>query len=279
VALGTLSCTGQPETAQAGSETTAASVLMAAFSGTSGVWLDLTYPFSESTTYWPTADGFALDTVAFGMVEGGYFYSAFNFSSAEHGGTHLDAPIHFAEGHQAADEIPLSRLIGPAVVVDVQANVRPAAADADADYLVTTEDLEAWEAEHGRLPDGVIVLLRTGWGSRYQDRTAYLGTALTGPAAVPELHFPGLDPDAARWLVGQRSIAALGIDTPSIDFGQSTLFETHQVIYGADIPGFENVANLEALPPTGSFVVALPMKIEGGSGAPLRIVAFVPAGG
>jgi len=282
LAFGTATCSGARGTGEATpdatSEVAAAAALVSAFTGASGEWVDLTYSFSESTTYWPTADGFQLDTVAFGTVDAGYFYSAFNFSSAEHGGTHLDAPVHFAEGHLAADEIPLDRLIGPAVVVDVQDRVRPTSANADADYLVTAEDLQTWEAVHGRLPDGAILLLRTGWGSRYGDPTAYLGTELTGPDAVPELHFPGLDPDAARWLVGERAIAAFGIDTPSIDYGQSALFETHQVIYGADIPGFENVANLETLPPTGSFVVALPMKIEGGSGAPLRIVAFVPEG-
>jgi len=103
-----------------------------------------------------------------------------------------------------------------------------------------------------------------------------MGTPATGPAAIPDLHFPGLDPEAARWLVDNRSIAALGIDTPSVDYGQSTDFGTHVVLYGANIPGFENVAHMEELPATGSFVVALPMKIAGGSGGPLRIVGFVP---
>ncbi len=250
-----------------------------AFSSVGGAWVDLTYPFSDSTIYWPTAESFRLDTVAYGVVDAGYFYSAFSFSSAEHGGTHLDAPIHFSAGRTATDEIPLDRLIGPAAVVDVQASVRPRAADAEVDYLVTAQDLQSWEVEHGTIADGSIVLLRTGWGARYGSRASYLGTDRTGPEAVPELHFPGLHPDAARWLVAERSIAALGIDTPSIDYGQSTLYETHQIVYGADIPGFENVANLDLLPATGAFVVALPMKIEGGSGGPLRIVAFVPGNG
>ena len=253
-------------------------VLAAAFSGQSGEWVDLTYAFSSETTYWPTAEGFRLDTVSYGLTEGGYFYSAFNLSSAEHGGTHLDAPIHFSAGKLATDQIPLRYLIGAAVVVDVGDRVAARSTEVDPDYQVTRRDIEAWEVEHGRLPDGAILLLRTGWGARYADRTAYLGTDLNGPEAVPELHFPGLHPEAARWLVDERSIASLGIDTPSIDFGQSALFETHQILYGADIPGFENVARLEALPETGSFVIALPMKIEGGSGGPLRIVAFVPDG-
>jgi kynurenine formamidase len=235
-----------------------------------GRWIDLTWPFSAETVYWPTEeDGFRHDTLSFGMTEGGYFYSAFEFSGAEHGGTHVDAPIHFAEGREAVDEIGFDHLIAPAVVVDVTASAGP-------DYLVSVADLEGFEAEHGVVPDGTILLLRTGWAGRYGDRSSYLGTELTGPEAVPALHFPGLSPDAARWLIEHRNVAAVGIDTPSIDYGQSATFDSHVILYSESVPGFENVANLDQLPPTGSFVVALPMKIEGGSGAPLRIVAWVP---
>ncbi len=148
-----------------------------------------------------------------------------------------------------------------------------------ADYLVSVEDLQAWESEHGPLADGAILLLRTGWGARWDDRTAYLGTEQTGPEAVPELHFPGLAPEAAEWLVANRGVVAVGIDTPSIDYGQSADFGAHVALYSENVSGFENVANLDLLPEAGAFVVALPMKIEGGSGGPLRIVAFVPSGG
>lgn len=239
------------------------------FDGSAGEWVDLSYTYSDETLYWPTADGFELEELANGETEAGYFYSSYRFSTAEHGGTHLDAPSHFARGGLTADEVPLSSLIAPAVVVDVSAK-------ADADYLVTVADLEAFEAEHGRIADGSILMIRTGWGQRWPDRAAYLGTDMTGPDAVPLLHFPGIHPDAARWIVETRSVSAIGIDTASIDFGKSTGFETHVIVYGAGIPGFENVANMGSLPPTGSFVVALPMKIEGGSGGPLRIVGFVP---
>jgi kynurenine formamidase len=238
----------------------------------SGRWIDLTWPFSAETIYWPTEeDGFRHDTLSFGMTDGGYFYSAYEFSGAEHGGTHIDAPIHFAEGGEAVDEVGLDHLIAPAVVVDVTES-------AGLDYLVSVADLEAFEADHGVIPDGAIVLLRTGWGARYGDRTSYLGTDLTGPDAVSELHFPGLSPDAARWLTEHRNVAAVGIDTPSIDYGQSATFDSHVILYSENIPGFENVANLDQLPQTGSYLIALPMKIEGGSGAPLRIVAWVPGG-
>ena len=237
----------------------------------SNAWIDLTHSFDSETIYWPTADAFRLETVADGITDGGYYYAAYNFAAAEHGGTHLDAPVHFAEGRSTAAEIPLARLIGPAVVVDVSAK-----ASADRDYLVSVADFEAFEAAHGPLGDGVILLLRTGWSRHWPDAEAYLGTAMRGPDAVPLLHFPGLDPEAARWLVENRAIGAIGIDSPSIDFGQSTLFETHQILYGENIPGFENVANLEAMPETGAYVIALPMKISGGSGGPLRIVGVVP---
>ncbi len=239
------------------------------FGGGSGQWVDLTYPFSEETIYWPTADGFVLEEEAYGVTEGGWFYSAYNFFSSEHGGTHFDAPIHFAEGRNPSDQVPIDRLIGPAAVVDVSARATP-------DYQVRVEDLTAWEAVHGPIPPGTILLLRTGWGDRWPDPVRYLGTDQKGPEAVPLLHFPGLSPEAAQWLVDNREIDAIGIDTPSIDFGQSSTFETHQILYEQNIPGLENVAFLEKLPEWGSYVVALPMKIEGGSGGPLRAVAFIP---
>lgn len=241
------------------------------FDGRGGQWVDLTHSFSESTIYWPTdTEGFQLDELAYGATAGGWFYASYRFASAEHGGTHLDAPIHFAEGRRTNDAIPLSQLIGPAAVVDVTAQVTE-------DYLVSVDDLLTWEGENGVLEDGVMLLIRTGWAARWSDRAAYLGTDLTGDEALPELHFPGISSEAAQWLVDNRAIVAVGIDTPSIDRGQSSDFRAHVILYAENIAGFENLASLEALPSTGSYVVALPMKIEGGSGGPLRIVAFVPS--
>ncbi len=184
----------------------------------------------------------------------------------------MDAPIHFAEGAHTTDQVPVSQLIGPGFVIDVTAQ-----AAADVDYLVSAADIEAFEAEHGRIPEGAIVLLNTGRAGLYPDREAYMGTAERGEAAVPKLHFPGLGLDGAKLLV-ERVIGAVGIDTPSIDYGQSKDFAAHVELMTHNVPAFENVADMSALPPVGSTVVALPMMIEGGSGGPLRIVAHVPDG-
>jgi kynurenine formamidase len=236
-----------------------------------GTIVDLSHAYGADTIYWPTAEPFTLEVLSAGMTPGGYYYAANRFATAEHGGTHIDAPVHFAEGRQAVDEIPLDRLLGPAIVIDV--NV---AAEQDPDYLVSVGDIEAFESMHGRIPDGAILLIRTGFSSRWPDAAAYLGTAERGEAAVAKLHFPGVAPDAARWLVENRTIHALGIDTASIDSGQSTTFETHRILYDANIPGLENLTALDRLPQTGAHLIALPMKIAGGSGAPLRAIAIVP---
>jgi kynurenine formamidase len=236
-----------------------------------GELVDLSHSYDTSTIFWPTAlEGFKLEKVADGVTPAGYYYAANNFCTAEHGGTHLDAPVHFAANHPAVDRIPLNRFIGPAFVIDVSA-----AAEKSADYLVTTADFEQFEREHGRIPENAIVLLRTGFSKRWPDAARYLGTAERGEAAVARLHFPGLHPDAARWIVANRPIKAIGIDTASIDFGQSTLFESHRLLYEHDIPAFENLTNLDRLPVTGAHLIALPMKIGGGSGAPLRAIAVL----
>jgi kynurenine formamidase len=237
----------------------------------SGTLVDLSHDYSDQTVFWPTAEKFTLEKVADGVTPQGYYYAANNFATSEHGGTHLDAPVHFAQGKWTVDQIPLDRLSGSAVVVDVAA-----AAASQPDYQVTRDDFAKWEQANGSIPTGAIVLLRTGYSSRWPDAAKYLGTAERGPAAVPKLHFPGLHPDAATWLVESRSITAIGLDTASIDFGQSTLYESHRILFERNVPAFENLTNLDQLPATGAFVVALPMKIRGGSGAPLRAIAIVP---
>ncbi|MFD1095450.1 cyclase family protein [Salegentibacter chungangensis] len=234
-----------------------------------GEIIDLTYSFSEESVYWVTAKEFELEEVAKGKTEKGYYYSANNFSTAEHGGTHIDAPIHFAENAQSVEEIPLEKLVGAAVKIDVSDKALN-----NPDYLISIEDLKTWEKEQGQIPLNSIVLLQTGFGKYYPDKQKYLGTTNRGPEAVKELHFPGLAPEAARWLVEERKISSVGIDTPSIDYGQSQEFGAHVALMTNNVPAFENVANLDQLPATGFQVIALPMKIKGGSGGPLRIIAI-----
>jgi kynurenine formamidase len=236
-----------------------------------GTVIDLSHPFDATTVYWPTAESFKLEKDFEGMTDNGFYYSAYRYSSAEHGGTHIDAPVHFAKGRNSVDEIPLSQLIGPAIVVDVTEHVNK-----NRDYQVSAEDFKNWERRNGRIANGAIVLLRTGFGKFYPDRERYLGTDQRGEKAVANLHFPGLHPDAARWLTTNRKVKAIGLDTPSIDYGQSTMFESHRILFDKNIPAFENVANLHQLPVKGFSIVALPMKIKGGSGGPLRMIAIVP---
>jgi kynurenine formamidase len=237
----------------------------------SGELVDLSHTYDGSTVFWPTADTFRLEKVADGVTPGGYYYAANNFSSSERGGTHLDAPVHFSQGGQTVDQVPLDRLVGAAYVVDV---VDRAAANPD--HQITVEDIARAETAQGPIPRDAIVLLRTGFASRWLDAARYLGTAARGDAALKDLHFPGLHPDAAAWIIANRSIKAIGIDTASIDYGQSTTFQSHRTLYARNIPAFENLTALERLPPTGAVIVALPMKIGGGSGAPLRAMAILP---
>ena len=233
--------------------------------------VDLSHSYSDETIYWVTAEEFELDTVFKGETEKGYYYAANNFSTAEHGGTHIDARINFAKDGQTVDQIPLEKLIGKAIKIDVSAN-----ALSNPDYLISVADLKRWETDQEmEIPEGSIVLLQTGFSKFYPDKKKYLGTTERGEQAVAELHFPGLSPEAASWLVENRNISAIGIDTPSIDYGQSVLFGSHVILLSENIPAFENLNNLEKLPAAGFDIIALPMKIKGGSGAPLRIVALL----
>lgn len=232
--------------------------------------VDLTHTFDADTVYWPTdREGFEHETLSEGETPGGWFYAAGRYGGAEHGGTHLDAPIHFARGRMTADRLKLTSLIGPLVLVDVTKAARE-----NPDYRLTEADLLAWEKRHGRIPAGAIVVLRSGWSARWPDRARVLGTAVAGD--TKNLHFPGFSAEAAQFLVDERSIAAVGVDTPSIDHGPSQDFIAHRIFSAADKPGFENLANLEAVPESGATLIALPMKIGDGSGAPLRAIALLP---
>jgi kynurenine formamidase len=231
--------------------------------------VDLTHDFGTDTVYWPTdTRGFQLEQLAAGHTEAGWYYSANAFCTAEHGGTHIDAPIHFFEGGQDVTEIPLANLIGPAVVIDVAEKV----AD-DPDYRLTVGDVTSHEQQHGRIPDGAIVLLRTGWSERWPDARAYLGDDTPGDAS--KLSFPSYGEEAAELLVSERGTVVLGIDTASLDYGRTTDFPVHRIAAAKQVAGLENLTNLDALPATGFTVIALPMKIAGGSGGPVRVIAMI----
>lgn len=231
--------------------------------------VDLTHPFDERTIYWPTSPSrFELTRLAHGVTPGGYFYSSYALCTPEHGGTHLDAPIHFAEGGQPAGVIPLERLVGPAVVIDLTTH-----ASADPAYQLARGDILAFEDEHGRIAEGTIVLVKTGWSRFWPDVKRYLGDDTPGDAS--KLRFPGYGADAVRLLVEDRRVGVLGIDTASIDPGPSTDFQAHRIGAARNVPNLENLTNLDQVPATGATVVALPMKIANGSGAPVRVIAFV----
>ena len=231
----------------------------------------LSHAFGAGTLYWPTSTSkFGLKQQANGPTPGGWFYSANTLSTPEHGGTHLDAPRHFAEKGRTADEIPLEQLVAPAVVIDVtSAGRRRPRLPADPRRLSSPSRKRTARSRAARscccAPGGAA----TG-------RTRKATWATTRRATRRSCRFRLYGVEAARLLVEERGVAALGIDTASIDYGRSSDFQVHRVAAARNVPGFENLTNLDRLPPRGAMIVALPMKIEGGSGGPLRAIALVP---
>jgi kynurenine formamidase len=230
--------------------------------------VDLTHTFDDKTIYWPTAKPFVWHKDAWGKSPGGYWYTSASFEASEHLGTHIDSPIHFAEGQATTDTIPLSKLVGPAVIIDISR-----ACAGNTDYQLMPADVEKWEKANGKIAPGTILLVKTGWSKFWPDRARYMGTAV--PGDVRNLHFPGISPDAAKLLV-TRKIDAVGIDTASLDYGKSTDFRAHRTLTAAGIYGLENIADLDLLPTTGATLIALPMKIRNGTGGPVRIMAILP---
>jgi kynurenine formamidase len=231
--------------------------------------IDLTHPFDATTIYWPTEHPFTHEFEHYGMEAEGYFYASAKYAAPEHGGTHMDAPVHFNREGMTVDQVPLSAMIGPAAVIDFSAR-----AALDPDVMLTVADINSWESAHGKIPDGAIVVARSGWGRFWPDKLHYLGT--DKPGDVPHLRFPGFSAEAVDYLLQNRKVSAIAIDTASIDPGNSKEFPVHRHWLGANKPAFENVANADKLPSTGATLFCIPMKIGKGTGAPTRIFAILP---
>ena len=237
-----------------------------------GKILEMTYPYEESSVYWPTAKPFHLEKLPWGITAGGWWYASNEFSASEHGGTHADAPIHFAEKGRTMDQTSIREWIGPAVKIDVCAQC-----DKNRDYMLTVEDIEIWEKKFGRVPDGAWVIMYTGVDTKYYpDKKKVLGTEKRGTEAIPELSFPGFSPEAAEFLIRSRNITGIALDTPSIDAGKRTDFKVHQIICGANKLALENIASLDKLPASGATLFVIPMLIKDGTGSPARVFAILP---
>jgi len=225
--------------------------------------LDLSYAINDQLVPWPGDEKFFEAKVNASVEKNGYFTRS--FWMLEHYGTHLDAPAHFPPGKTTVDQIPAKQLFGPAVVVDVRAE-----SDKNADYQLVASRIEDWEKRHARIPEGAIVLLRTGWASRWPDVKKY-----RNQDALGKMHFPGFSPDAAKVLI-ERKVSGLGCDTLSIDYGASSDFAVHHLALGAGLYQLENLSDLSELPETGAFLVVAPIKLESGSGGPARVFALLP---
>jgi kynurenine formamidase len=225
--------------------------------------VDLSYAINDKGVPWPGDEKFFEAKVNATVEKNGYFTRS--FWMLEHYGTHLDAPAHFPPGKMTLDQIPARKFFGPAVVLDVRTN-----AGKDADYLLTVARVEEWEKQHGRIPEGAIVLLRAGWASRWPDVQKYRNQDAQG-----KMHFPGYSVEAAKLLI-ERKVSGLGCDTLSIDYGASSDFAVHHVALGAGLYQLENLADISELPESGAFLIVAPIKLEGGSGGAVRVFALLP---
>jgi kynurenine formamidase len=224
--------------------------------------LDLSYAINDKLVPWPGDKRFFEAQVNATVEKNGYFTRS--FWMLEHYGTHLDAPIHFPPGKLTVDQIPTKQLFGPAVVLDVRAE-----AAKDADYQLGPARIEEWEREHGRIPSGAIALLRTGWSSRWPDAQGYRNQDAEG-----KMHFPGFSVEAVKMLI-DRHVSGLGCDTASADYGASSNFAVHHLALGAGLYHLENLSDLSELPEAGAFLIVAPIKLEGGSGGPVRVFAIM----
>lgn len=230
--------------------------------------VDMTYTFDETTLNYPGMKKFELKTLQNGMTDQGYWLRFEEFSVGIHVGTHMDAPAHFSKNGITIDQIPVPRLIAPAAVIDITAK-----AELDPDTEATVEDLLHWESVTGQSLNETILLLRSGWGKKWGNHEAFFGTPDNDPT---KLHYPGIAPDAARWIVENRNIFGIGTETLSFDHGPSLSKDVHQILLGHGLFGIENMANMDKIPIYGATLYVMPMKIGDASGAPTRIVATFP---
>lgn len=226
--------------------------------------IDLGWSLNEKNPFWPAEDyePFRLKTIAT-IEKNGVLSKA--FYCPEHLGTHLDAPNHFEKNQPAVDQIEPPNLFAHGVVIDVTMQ-----SGTDADYRLTRADIDDWEHANGRVPQGAVVLLSTGWARHWKNYPRYKNQDATG-----KMHFPGYSAEAAKFLVDERRVKGLGIDTLSIDYGLSKDFAVHHIVNAAGRYGLENLAHLDLLPPKGFYIVAAPIKIDTGSGGPTRLFAIL----
>ncbi len=227
--------------------------------------IDLSYPLNEHTNFWPGEKyaPFTLETIAT-LEKDGVLSKAMRLP--EHIGTHIDAPNHFEANQPDLAQLKPEQLFGPGVLIDVSAQ-----AEANSDYGLTVGDIETWEEAHGRIPDGAIVLLNTGWSRFWSQPQRFQGRDARGA-----MHFPSYTGEATRWLVNERNVRGVGVDTLSIDRGVSQEFEVHHIINAGGRYGLENVTRLDELAPRDFTLIVAPMKIEAGTGSPTRIFAILP---
>lgn len=250
----------------------AAFLIAAVFASSNMKIIDMTYPFDENSIYWPSGEPFALKKVFWGVGRNGMWCAFNDYAASEHIGTHVDAPIHFAKDGKTIDKVPLEEWIGPAVKIDVTEKCAQ-----NRDYILTVNDIENWEKKYGRVPVGAWVIMYTGIDTKfYPDRKKIFGTDGNGKEAFDKLSFPGFSPEAAEFLIKNRNITGVGLDTPSTDFGKSKNFMVHRIICGAGKLGLENIANLDKLPAKGATLYVVPMFIKDGTGAPARVFAILP---
>jgi len=237
-----------------------------------GVVLDMTYRFGDDSIYWPTGKSFKSEKVFWGINDAGWWYASNDYGANEHGGTHADAPVHFSKSGRTIDQIPLDEWIGPSVKIDVTKQC-----EKNRDYRLTVDDIKDFEKKYGPIPGGAWVVMYTGIGTKYYpDKQQVLGTDKTGKEAVNFLSFPGFSVESAEFLVNERKIRGIALDTPSIDYGKSKDFPVHRVICEADRLAVENIANLDKLPSRGAYLYVIPIPIKNGTGAPARVFAILP---